>query len=208
MTPLQLAQLCLEVYNPGPRVIEREDVEVALLEEEGTVVFRGTDEPLDWKVSFQITPWEWHHVPSHSGYVNSLLKVLALLPGRPKYITGYSKGGALALLYAWHLWNSGHRTWECHIFGSPRVFSTYLPSEEGFWNRVTAWQYNLDPVPSLPPCYPPMPLRYLPGRFPFLPRWLYRLFGFDHEIESYLKSLQRYNKDEPNQTTSGPNPPG
>jgi len=140
------------------------------------IVFRGTDEPWDWAVSFDHT---WCYIPHgkiHRGFCNAYhsasqsenslrSQVLTLLCERlPEHlwITGHSLGGALALVCAYDL-EENRQTMKIELkgvltFGQPMVVDMKLATRVNqlLSNRYTYFVNGRDIVPRLPPRYVPL----------------------------------------------------
>jgi hypothetical protein len=136
------------------------------------IAFRGTL-PLDlhsiptlrdWLTDFQAAPIAVQGFPGllHSGFsaalsalspliTDVLAKQMAASPGRPLYVTGHSKGGAMAALAAWSLHQSGITPAKVVTFAAAK------PADAAFSRAFNAirmnyarYEYDDDIVPHLP----------------------------------------------------------
>lgn len=131
-----------------------------------TVAFKGTEGALDWFNDFiaERHPFEYGSGNVHYGFymaiksiansINSSIKRL-YTSGKTVYITGHSKGGAMATLMAQMIdKNIGVSTINVTTFGSPRVgdqsfrqgYENFIKSKNGVHVRHEAF---LDLVPHL-----------------------------------------------------------
>lgn len=137
------------------------------------VAFRGTLAPkapttvsilLDWLQNFMAIPETADGFPGrvHPGFLAAVLSlwpqilqtVQALSAGHPEakiYVTGHSKGGALASLGAWLLHNHGLHPTQVVTFASPNTGTTgFAAAYNGALNQLRYENY-LDIVPFVPP---------------------------------------------------------
>lgn len=129
------------------------------------VVFRGTEDLLDWMTNLRVR-WEplQGGVKVHGGFFEAYQPVRTILfekvrellkiKPRPVYITGHSLGGALALMATAELANDDEASVRdsiaaCYTFGCPkagdRLFDQYVKVP---LYRITN---GVDLVPALPP---------------------------------------------------------
>lgn len=101
------------------------------------VVFRGSDQRLDWLTNLRIWRRATPYGRVHRGYfdvcdafLTELGELLAEFPALPTVFTGHSMGGALALLAAVSLQEQGEGLHSIYTFGQPKVgnqaFSEYV----------------------------------------------------------------------------------
>lgn len=170
------------------------------------IAFRGTDSAYDWLVtdawtdleSFTDFPFDYRRV--HRGFRNALGAVANKIDdalkdpkatGKPRWITGHSLGGALAvLLAARQTLLQGHAVQGVYTFGQPRV---------GNWSFVRAIRKALDtryfrilrvgdPTPHLPSV-----LRYRDCGTPFLLTQegkLYRELSFGDRLKDGITTAK------------------
>lgn len=156
MTDRVLAAACAAAYC-DPVTWERDDAHVLLAESDGVhiVAFRGTANARDWIVDFDARPklhpgLGW----CHAGFLDDVLGVADQmrldLAGARVIVTGHSKGGAEALIFAGLLALAGQAPEAVVTFGAPRAGYATLGA---VLDQVAVRQYRHghDPVPSLPP---------------------------------------------------------
>lgn len=175
------------------------------------IVFRGTQQSIDWWTNLNATAIEINGRGTNSGIVVGKVhegfnrayqsvdsQIKDLLEGEenlPLYITGHSLGGALATLATWYL--PGAKLAACYTFGAPRV------GDQKLYDRYRTPIYRIvngtDPVPFVPPSNTSVTiikksLRFLTIVFPgggILERLtdkLVRIQGYRHYGDSrYLK---------------------
>ncbi|MEM9620298.1 MAG: thioesterase domain-containing protein [Pseudomonadota bacterium] len=92
------------------------------------VVFRGTDQHLDWLTNLRLWRRTTPYGRVHRGYYDvalafqkELTQQLAQLPDLPTVFTGHSMGGALALLAALYQQEQGINVRSIYTFGQPQV---------------------------------------------------------------------------------------
>ena len=127
------------------------------------VVFRGTQQFLDWKTNMNTEAVPVYSTGNasgaqlgqvHKGFNTAFLSVMNqiedLLKGEedlPRYHCGHSLGGALATLATWY--TKGEKLAACYTFGAPRV------GDDGLSDRFRTPIYRIvngaDPVPFVPP---------------------------------------------------------
>jgi hypothetical protein len=170
-------------WNGTPRVIVggKEQINACLVGEafDGVVLaFRGTLPPslhdvaslIDWMHDFDAIPAAMSGLPGtikvHTGFWNDLMTiwkdVVAAVQslttaGKPLYITGHSKGGALASLSGLNLAGAflcpkPITVTAVHTFASPRTGDTAFATLYGsLVTDAVRWEYQDDIVPHLPP---------------------------------------------------------
>ena len=126
------------------------------------VSFRGTENLRDWETNLRYSQTlvkSPHYAPNgltgrvHQGFLDAFMPVrgrvdryMPRAAGLPIYITGHSRGGALAILEAAHL--SGWGLEACHTLGTPRV------GDKEFAGSLQTPVYRvvnpLDAVPRVP----------------------------------------------------------
>ena len=146
------------------------------------VVFRGTDQLLDWAVNCAFVPLPLAHPLAHGGFV--LAWKLAKRRFAPwlrananrvdrVVITGHSLGGALALACAYELQCEGFHVERCITVGAPRLYTVLSVDKVAavLGDRLMRVFKQQDLVPRLPPEL--LGFRHL-GK-----RWMYvaELFG-------------------------------
>jgi len=128
------------------------------------VVFAGSNEEEDWKTNFtyklQVIPYDNYKssIRVHGGYINAYKKVRGIIHDAYKnqkgvIVTGYSMGGALAVLCAVDIQYNFNPS-ELFVFpgGAPKVFNK--PGADSYNRRVPntfRFVYGNDIVPMLPP---------------------------------------------------------
>jgi hypothetical protein len=187
-------------FAPGVQAILQKGLHACLVGSipEGILIaFRGTLNPFgpgdwirDWVHDFEVKPVS---LPGqigsiHSGFWSALETLWPLLTKtldaidpqleRPLFLTGHSKGGALATLAAWRarsLWN--RPVGEVVTFASPRVGDgAFRKTYEAAGIAQTRYEYGDDLVPHLPP---DLRLVALLARLPNLPR-AFPAFDYQH----------------------------
>ncbi|MEX0591715.1 MAG: lipase family protein [Xanthobacteraceae bacterium] len=131
------------------------------------VVFRGTEDDLDWRTNFRFQFVELQGgARVHAGFFQAYLtirdtlfttvKQLAKKKPRPVYLAGHSLGGALAMMATAELSNHDDRELRdciaaCYTFGSPKV------GDRSFDQFVKVPLYRVtngvDIVPAVPPWF-------------------------------------------------------
>jgi hypothetical protein len=144
--------------------------------QDGTVLaFRGTLPPsihniaslIDWMEDFNAMPEAESGLPStvkvHTGFWSDLMTIWgqianAIQSRTPLYITGHSKGGALASLSALAFAEAFQGATKItaaavHTFASPRTGDTGFATlySQLFPTNAVRWEYQDDLVPHLPP---------------------------------------------------------
>ena len=119
------------------------------------VAFRGSTTIGDWVSNFDL-----HRVgspPVHQGFQAAATSLWAqLVPDedQPLVLTGHSRGGAIALLAAYHFARAGRMVLAVVTFGGPRVGGRdWCRAYEPLLGRLTyRFVHEEDPVPCLPSC--------------------------------------------------------
>ena len=136
------------------------------------VVFRGTDDDLlpEWKsnIAYQLrtAPKSWgENIRVHSGFYSTLSGVYQTIRnevrdrndgGRiPVYLTGHSRGAALATLCAYRFQKvGGVPVAGAYVFGAPRVGTVQGWRDQykttGLWDKTFRWVNYRDPAHKLP----------------------------------------------------------
>lgn len=137
--------------------VDSHEAFVAAASDRTLVVFRGTNDALDWLTNVQIAQVDDERYPGrvHTGFRDALdllwPGVQAALPASaaaPLFVAGHSLGGALATLAAHRLAREQRPVRSAYAYGSPRVgdyrfFTDYGASLYRFVN-------DRDVVPHLP----------------------------------------------------------
>ena len=165
------------VQPPSVLVGGPEEIDACLVGEiaDGFVIaFRGTL-PLDlhniptlrdWLSDFQAAPVSLAGFPGsvHQGYADALgvlsplftaelarQQAASTTPGKPVYITGHSKGGAIAALAAWSLLQAGIMPAKVVTFAAAKPADAVFAGAYNTSGIVHArYEYNNDIVPHLP----------------------------------------------------------
>jgi hypothetical protein len=155
VSDVALAAACEAAYA-DPVTWERGNAHVLLAESEGrhVVAFRGTANARDWLVDFEASPklhpgLGW----CHAGFLDDVLGVAdqmrADLAGERVVVTGHSKGGAEALIFAGLLVLAGQAPEAVVTFGAPRAAFATL-GEVLDQVPVRQYRHGNDPVPLVP----------------------------------------------------------
>lgn len=174
------------------------------------ITFRGTQGIEDILVDASALPRDTLGGQVHSGFFNAIERICGPLKraldkhhvlGRPIYVTGHSKGGAEAQLFASRIALLNNVS--VYTFGAPRV------SDKEYcrtYNEVVPKCYSIindsDPVPRVPKWFKLLGQEMWlmeSGEFRPKPNFLKRLWWFiwdtsrldDHSINSYLDRLQK-----------------
>lgn len=153
---MALLDACAQAYL-APVTWERGNCHALLAEVAGqhVVAFRGTANTRDWLVDFDAAPMlhaglGW----CHQGFLESVLgvadQIRADLAGERLIVTGHSKGGAEALIFAGLLVLAGQAPAAVVTYGAPRAAYASLGE---ILDQVPVRQYRHghDPVPLVPP---------------------------------------------------------
>lgn len=185
------AEACAAVYA-DPVTWHIGSAHVLIAENAGLYIvsFRGSQDLADWLIDFTMRP-VWHPVLGwcHSGFLNDVLgvsdRMLADLAGKRVVVTGHSKGGAEAVIFAGLMVASGHPPEAVVTFGAPRAGFAMLRDVLNT-TAVIQFRNGNDPVPEVLPeiafwRHAREPLQAI-GTWTFDP--------FDsHLMESYRKAL-------------------
>lgn len=130
------AELCDRAYVEPATVFDRVTDAECLIEDHGTFVtlaFKGSKEPQDFiqDAEFWMTETNWSdNCPAHvhhgfwadfKSIIEEIKDELAVIKFKPLFITGHSLGGALAVLTAFELAQSGYNVQAVYTFGCPRI---------------------------------------------------------------------------------------
>jgi hypothetical protein len=160
MKTIDLFQLC----NTGPWITAGKDTQYKVVEDGDTVIlaFEPSSSSQDWKDNFSFPVRPYRDMPvgwlAHGGFVRAwkaakdqiVADVIPLLEGRALRITGYSHGGALAVLaHEWFNYNDRNPT--TVTFGAPRVL--WMPPKRilGRFENLITIRNRGDVVTHLPP---------------------------------------------------------
>ncbi|MGE3845223.1 MAG: lipase family protein [Vicinamibacterales bacterium] len=128
------------------------------------VIFRGTDQPLDWVINLAFLPLPLAHPLAHGGIVAAwklakrrFAPWLRAEVGRfdRVVVSGHSLGGGLALACAYDLQREGFHIERCVTVGAPRVY-TFLSADKvatKLGNRIIRVVRQQDLVPQVPPAW-------------------------------------------------------
>lgn len=129
-----------------------------------TVAFRGTRGIIAWKENFDAIDrqeFEKHQARVHEGFWEGFTSLEGYLvplielyhaKGYSVYITGHSRGGAIATITAWRLWESYGIKSICVSFAAPRQGGKrYAASVEDSPIDFLRVQTKFDIVPNVPP---------------------------------------------------------
>ena len=134
------------------------------------IAFRGTESGRDWRTNFQAVtdPGPWYDTRVHEGFQDAFAAVAlrvgeivgrVVREGQEIWITGHSLGGALAVLLAATLGESGRPVAGLYTFGAPRV------GDGAFADRLNAHTHMAEAVHwrvanagDLVPHVPPEPM--------------------------------------------------
>jgi len=161
------------------------------LDKYSVVAFRGSESLTDWITNLKAYPRKnvrlMGHV--HRGFYESLMSIeYAIREGmrREVYITGHSLGGAMATLFAAHLWlNSMHIVKGLVTFGEPRPGSEKLAA---IIRRIPGYRYvaHGDPVDNVPFSLPFVKNKYQHGRIATM---IGSRTGPDHPMSHYRLNI-------------------
>ena len=229
---LLCAKLCRDVYRDfipdfrfpdlpelEPKMIESlndsfTDTQAAILADSTNnrlyVVFRGTDQPIDWinNVQFrqQIYPYGDGNsaVKFHRGFMaayfairNTLLEVMAQFRDQHIIATGHSLGGALATIgvldLQYNLGSSENFDFSAYTFGAPRVGNQALV--ESFNRRIPdshRFIYGWDVVTRVPREW--QGYSHVDTPVQLGNRWTWRVLSrrfSDHAINRYIEAIEQ-----------------
>lgn len=165
------------------------------------VVFRGTDQAIDWLVNFACVPLPLAHPLGHAGFViawklakRRLMPWLRAQRERTDRVIvgGHSLGGALALACAYELNDDGFDIERCITVGAPRVYTRWSAHkvEAALGQRLIRVCREQDLVPKVPPAF--LGFRHVgaewsfvsevlgerePAPFPSTGKWLTRVWS-------------------------------
>lgn len=129
------------------------------------IVFRGTDNNIDWIVNLVSSSKSTPHGTIHKGFSNAydplkpqIVKVLSGSKPKHLWVTGHSLGGALAVVCAYDLIENEKMKVDGVItFGQPMVahqqLANYLNNDETLLRRYAHYVNDNDIVPKIPPGY-------------------------------------------------------
>lgn len=165
------------------------------------VVFRGTDQAIDWVVNLAFVPLPLHHPLAHGGFIAAwkLAKrhLVPWLRAQREYfdcvvVAGHSLGGALALACAYELQCEGFEVKHCFTVGAPRVYTAWSAAtvQAALAGRVMRMYKRQDVVPRVPPAL--SAFRHVgigchfaedvgdaePEPFPLIGRWLQKAWYY------------------------------
>lgn len=176
-------------------------------------VFKSSDSREDWDDNYKFYPKKVvDDSPSccflfgtqtvHSGFNKQFMflkeELIKLKKNTNAIFTGFSLGGALATLTAYHL---DYKSRELVTFGSPKVGNSIFVKElEGLVKRNERWVYKKDYVTRLPPGnyykhtgtlnvvgYPKLQHKYNDGPFYYCKPKYFE----DHNINEYIRCIER-----------------
>jgi hypothetical protein len=201
------------------------DIDAALvgINEDGIIVgFRGTLPPippitlsilLDWLQDFIAVPEKVDGFPGtiHTGFHEAikdiwpgvLLAVQELRTSHPDakiYVTGHSKGGALASLGAWLLQNQNLRPAQVLTFASPHVGNVDFARAYNSSMSQVRYENYLDIVPFMPPEVEFLPLL---RKIPDLDRILVGADAWDYAPVGILQYIRKDGALEPDHAGLG-----
>ncbi|NOT50601.1 MAG: lipase family protein [Chitinophagaceae bacterium] len=131
------------------------------------IAFRGTvyTSITDWTNDLLVEPVAVPNIPGeiHDGFNKALVaiypvllpwlrKVIAANPGLKLYITGHSKGAAMAPIAAYYLYNNGIKASGLYLYAPPLPGnSTFASAYNNLFPNTFLYENYLDIVPLLPP---------------------------------------------------------
>ena len=165
MSPRQAAQWCLDAYTAPPQWHDGQNVAVAIgrdLNGVTAIAFRGTqprnlhDDLADLDIGPKaVSGFGLVHDGFWQAGSAMARPIGEAVDGRPWHVMGHSLGGAIALVVATRLAESGHAPLSLTTFGAPRVFlGNAAAAVAGRLLAPTAiamYRHGADPVPHLPP---------------------------------------------------------
>lgn len=111
--------------------------------------FQGSVETVDWKMDFNIWPQSWYHGGYYKAFYNACNDIGFRLD-LPAIISGYSCGGAFALIAAAEVCDLIRAPVKIITFAAPRVFWIKKP-RIAVNTEIINIQVTGDPVIHLPP---------------------------------------------------------
>ena len=188
MNPLDLARICAQAYKD--RTWHAAGSEALLLNQQGNLVlaFRGTTSVSDWLDNFEAIPFYDSQLGFvHRGFISgaaALFKIIRAHNLDNVYLTGHSKGGAEATLFAAKLAVQGATIASLTTFGSPRAGFTLRK----ILQNIPTFRYvhGIDAIPNHP--WPLWGYRHVGAKIPLrspAPNAIK-----DHLISNYIKALE------------------
>lgn len=163
MTPRDFALLAQEAYTAKPDIGDPDSASRAIVRQTAAglvVAFPGSDNLDCWLTDFDMTRLA---VPGigvvHQGFYQAwqaiAVDVLAAVDGRPVTLVGHSLGGAIALMAAADMMQSGIKPAALYGFEAPRVSPTTCIAD--LLAPIDPWlcRNGSDPVPDVPPRWKP-----------------------------------------------------
>lgn len=136
---------------------------VASVDDVTVIVFRGTDNDVDWIVNLNPSTVETPNGPIHKGFYNAyqplkpqIVKLLKNRNSKHLWITGHSLGGALAVVCAYDLVeNEGLKVDGLITFGQPMVARRQLAEhlDALLIGKYAHYVNGSDLVPRIPPSH-------------------------------------------------------
>jgi hypothetical protein len=155
------------------------------------VAFRGTESLADFVIDFSFRP-AWHDDLGwcHEGFLSDVTAIapqmLAEIAGKRVAVTGHSKGGGEALIFAGLMVASGHIPETVVTFGAPRPGFSKLRDLLLPIRSIPQYRHGNDPVPPMIPEI----LFYRHAREPLIQFGTYTFDPFDcHCLASYRAAL-------------------
>lgn len=152
---VELAAASATAYA-DPATWERGDCHAVLASTAGThiIAFRGTADVMAWLIDFEAIPKLHPQLGfCHAGFLDDVMgiadQILADLPPGPYVVTGHSKGGAEALIFAAIATLRGRPPIAVVTFGAPRAAFAKLGDVLDML-PVRQYRHANDPVPSYP----------------------------------------------------------
>lgn len=163
MTPRDFALIAQEAYSAAPDIGKADSASRAIVRQTAAgcvVAFPGSDNLDCWLTDFDMTRLA---VPGigvvHQGFYQAwqaiAVDVLAAVDGRPVTLVGHSLGGAIALMAAADMMQSGIKPAALYGFEAPRVSPTTCIAD--LLAPIDPWlcRNGSDPVPDVPPRWKP-----------------------------------------------------
>jgi len=164
LTPRDFALLAQDAYTAAPDIGKADSASRAIVRQTAAglvVAFPGSDNLDCWLTDFDVTRL---NVPGigivHQGFYQAwqaiAVDVLAAADGKPVTLVGHSLGGAIALMAASDMMQSGVKPAAVYGFEAPRVSPTSCVAD--LLKPIDPWlcKNGSDPVPDVP-------LRWKPG---------------------------------------------